>query len=199
MLTSMGDVLRKAYEKGWLTTRDGNVSLRKSTDGKISEYMYISPKGVRKYIIHPEHIIKLNINADERQFDVSTEFEMHRNLLVDATKSRAVLHVHATHIVAALHAGIDLQKLALEFPEISKYTRVGPSVPAVPAGSHELAMLTNVALRDSNGKIAYDIVGQANHGVCAIGTDPWSCYEHIERLNHICEIVLLSGRHNDKS
>jgi ribulose-5-phosphate 4-epimerase/fuculose-1-phosphate aldolase len=39
----------------------------------------------------------------------------------------------------------------------------------------------------------YDIVGQANHGVCAVAMDPWAAYEHIERLDHICEIVLKSG------
>lgn len=36
------------------------------------------------------------------------------------------------------------------------------------------------------------IVGQANHGVCAVAMDPWAAYEHIERLDHICEIVLKS-------
>ena len=45
---------------------------------------------------------------------------------------------------------------------------------------------------DSN-KVIYDIVGQKNHGVCAIGANPWDAYEHIERLEHICEIVLKSG------
>jgi len=29
--------------------------------------------------------------------------------------------------------------------------------------------------------------------VCAIGPNPWDAYEHIERLEHICEIVLRSG------
>ena len=38
-----------------------------------------------------------------------------------------------------------------------------------------------------------DVVGQHNHGVCAVAPDPWSAYEHIERLDHICEIALKSG------
>ena len=42
--------------------------------------------------------------------------------------------------------------------------------------------------------VKYDIVGQAAHGVCAVGANPWDAYEHIERLEHICEIVLRSGR-----
>jgi ribulose-5-phosphate 4-epimerase/fuculose-1-phosphate aldolase len=41
------------------------------------------------------------------------------------------------------------------------------------------------------GILAYDIVGQANHGVCAVGRNVWEAYEHCERLDHICQIVLL--------
>ena len=44
MLTAMGDVMRKAYDKGWITTRDGNVSLKR-TDSSI---LYITPSGWRK-------------------------------------------------------------------------------------------------------------------------------------------------------
>ena len=196
MLTAIGDVMRKAYERGFLTTRDGNISLRKSVDGHLSKYMYITPKGVRKYIIHPEHIVKIDLSKEIDESKASTEIHMHIALQIDATKSRAVVHLHPTHIVAALYAGIDLQKIAKDFPEISRYTRVGPSVEAVPAGSIQLAELTDKAFRDEAGKIVYDIVGQANHGVCAVGTDPWSAYEHIERLDHICEIVLKSGKYN---
>jgi L-fuculose-phosphate aldolase len=43
------------------------------------------------------------------------------------------------------------------------------------------------------GELVADIVGQADHGVCAIGTSPWDAFEHIERLEHICQIVLASG------
>ena len=34
-------------------------------------------------------------------------------------------------IVAAIYAGCDLQAISAEFPEISRYTRVGPTVPAL--------------------------------------------------------------------
>jgi len=104
------------------------------------------------------------------------------------------VHVHATHIIAAIYADFDLQGICTEFPEISRYTRVGPPVPALPALSHELADVTAQCFGlGKDGALAFDIVGQANHGVCAVATNPWSAYEHIERLDHICEIVLKSG------
>ena len=200
MLTAIGDVMRRVYERGWITTRDGNISMRK----RGGRYLYITPSGWRKTIVHPEHVVRLEIVTDQLTGESvpkvsdgqrpSGELWMHWNLQRDSQKTRTVVHVHATHIVAAMYAGVDLQAMSEEFPEISRYTRVGPSVPALPALSRDLADATAdcLGLR-KDGTLEFDIVGQANHGVCAVAMDPWAAYEHIERLDHICEIVLKSG------
>jgi L-fuculose-phosphate aldolase len=160
--------------------------------------LYITPSGVRKTIIHPEHVVKLRF-GDDGQLEVpdganpSGELHMHYLLQREARKTRAVLHAHPTHVVAALYRGFDMQAMASEFPEIFRYTRVGPSVPATPAISRELGQATREAFGGRDGKLDYDIVGQDQHGVCAVARDPWSAYEHIERLDHVCEIVLTSG------
>jgi len=200
MLTAIGDVMRRVYERGWITTRDGNISLRKR-DGR---YLYITPSGWRKTIVHPEHVVRLQIVVDPatgKQMPKvgegqkpSGELWMHWNLQRHAQRTRTVVHVHATHIVAAIYAGVDLQAMSAEFPEISRYTRVGRTVPALPALSRDLADATADCLGLlKDGNVEFDIVGQANHGVCAVATDPWAAYEHVERLDHICEIVLKSG------
>ena len=200
MLTAIGDVMRRVYDRGWVTTRDGNISMRKR-EGK---YLYITPSGWRKTIVHPEHIVRIEIVKDPLTGELipnvregqqpSGELWMHWNLQRDIRKTRTVVHVHATHIVAAMYARINLQAISAEFPEISRYTRVGPTVPALPALSRELADVTADCFGlEKDGSLAFDIVGQANHGVCAVATDPWAAYEHIERLDHICEIVLKSG------
>lgn len=166
--------------------------------------MYITPSGWRKTIIHPEHMIKLDINPDKTLkippgSKPSGELHMHFKLLADAKSTRAIVHAHPTHVIAAMYRGFDLPLICKDFPEIFRYTRVGPSVPAVPATSKELGEKTAEALGlgegDSGkpGSLAFDIVGQATHGVCSVGPDPWSAFEHIERLDHICEIVLKSG------
>lgn len=189
--------MRTVYERGWITTRDGNISLRK----KEGRYLYITPSGRRETIVHPEHLVKLAIVGQPGTPEYlpkvadgqkpSGELWMDWNLQRYASRTRTVVHVHATHVVAALYAGIDLQRIAAEFPEISRYTRVGPTVPAL---SRELADLTGECLGvREDGSLAFDIVRQANHGVCAVARDPWSAYEHIERLDHICEIVLKGG------
>lgn len=196
MLTAMGDVMRRAYEKGWITTRDGNVSLRRA--GKKT--LYITPSGWRKTIIHPEHIIKIKMKRGDLLIPPGTvpsgELEMHHKLqLLNRDKTQAVVHLHPTNIIAACFAGWDMQSLAAEFPEVSRYTRVGPTVPVLPVTSTELAEATYSAMTSPyKGNVVFDIVAQANHGVCAVGPNPWDAYEHIERLEHICEIALRSGK-----
>jgi len=193
MITAIGDVMRECYNRGWITTRDGNCSLRRAGESKI----YITPSGVRKNLIHPEFIECLQI-LDEKVTpsngkNPSEELEMHWQLLKKAPGTRCVLHVHSTHIVAAMYAGWDLKNMALQFPEIYRYTKVGPNVPVLPATSQALADETSKALGLEGGKLQYNVVGQGNHGVCAVGNNPWDAYEHIERLEHICQIVLNSG------
>ena len=60
MLTAIVDVMRRVYERGWITTRDGNISMRKR-EGK---YLYITPSGWRKTIVRPEHVVRLEIVND---------------------------------------------------------------------------------------------------------------------------------------
>jgi len=96
---------------------------------------------------------------------------------------------------SAMHAGIDLCTISEAFPELNRYTKVAPNVGDVPPISEELADECHKNLRlDKDGFIAYDIVGIKGHGVVAIDTSPWRAFEHIERLEHICQIVLASGK-----
>lgn len=194
MLTAMGNVMRTAYERGWITTRDGNISLMRSGNNTL----YITPSGWRKTIIHPEQIIRIKTNGDilklEEGQNPSGELEMHWLLQKNYKRTRAVVHLHPTYTIAAMLRGFNLQHLSTHFPELSRYTRVGKTVPVLPVTSSELAVATEQSFRVSKkGKVCCDIVGQKGHGVCAVAVDPWTAFEHIERLEHICQITLASG------
>jgi len=190
MITAMGDVMREAYKRGWITTRDGNCSLRR----KGTDKLYITPSGVRKVTIIPETIVRIPIFDNKLVLDSlnpSGELEMHW-MLQKEDKTRCVLHLHPTNIVAAMYSGLDLHELAKDFPEVHRYTRVGRNVPTLPAVSPELASSTYFQMTDPSGSLICDVVGQANHGATAVGKHPWDAFEHIERLEHICEIALKS-------
>ncbi len=194
MITAIGDVMRRCYDKGWITTRDGNASVRL----RGANCVYITPSGIRKNTIRVEDIIKMKIVSGGQELQIpegtkpSGELHMHWLLQRSATKTRAVLHVHPTHVIAAMHAGWDLKELCKPFAEIYRYTRVGPNVPEIPAVTEQLGNATYLAMCPTDN-LEFDIVGQVGHGVCAVAGDPWTAYEHVERLDHICEIVLKSG------
>lgn len=179
----MIDVMAASYKRGWISTRDGNISVRKNN------LFYITKSAVDKGHLSLDDILVIDIINNELTLDgvkPSIELEMHWNLLKER-ECGSVLHLHPTHVISAMFAKNNIQQLSLEFPELSRYTRVGQTVPYFDPGSKELAKVTFENIKD------YDIVGQDRHGVCAIADHPWAAYEHVERLDHVCEIVLKSG------
>ena len=194
MLTAMCDVMKEAYRRGWITTRDGNVSVRRGKTKRI----YMTPGGVRKNVINVDMLVRMDI-GDEIKFSSKMnlsptgEWDMHYRILKDATTTKSVVHIHPTNIIAAMHAGWDLHEMVKPFPEVFRYTRVGHNVPMIPPLSQELAEQTRTQLGVENNVQRFDIVGQVSHGVAAVGANPWDAFEHIERVEHIAQIVLASG------
>ena len=215
MLETICDTLVEAYRRNWITSRDGNVSIRHHD----RDHFYITPSGVRKQTLQPDQFKKIQlINSisatppfltkswqEVDYTDISSNlkpsgeiplhFGLQKEMGQHRTEVRVVVHLHPTYCVAAMHAGIDLSTIVNDFPELSRYTRVAPNVGDVAPISQELADRCHENLRlDKDGNIAYDIVGIKGHGVVAIDTSPWRAFEHIERLEHICKIVLSSRR-----
>ncbi len=204
MLETICDVLIEGYRRNWSTSRDSNVSIRHAD----RNHFYITPTGVRKQTLQPDQFKKIQLIGDTWQdmeyTDISAnlrpsgELPLHLGLqrnLGQHKEVRVVVHLHPTYCIAAMHAGIDLSTVSATFPELNRYTKVAPNVGDVAPISQELADQCHYRLElDDRGNIAYDIVGIKGHGVVAIDTSPWRAFEHIERLEHICQIVLASRK-----
>lgn len=198
MLETISEIFQEAYRRNWITARDGNASIR----WHDRDHFYVTPSGIRKQTLQPEMFKKLNLYGDELPYtDISSklkpsgELPMHLQLQRNiSTEVRVVLHLHPTYTVAAMYAGIQLQDLLTEFPELSRYTSVAPNVPMLPPITQALAdaCVKNIGLIPETGDIRYNIVGMDRHGVIAVDTSPWRAFEHIERLEHISKIVLSS-------
>jgi len=215
MLETICEIMEDAYKRNWITSRDGNVSIRHHD----RDHFYITPSGVRKQTLQPDQFKKIGLERtinsghgtgifsynwiDLEYTDISKnlkpsgELPLHFGLQkeIGNHEVRVVIHVHPTYTVAAMRRGIKINELVQEFPELGRYTRVAPMVPAVPPISQTLADLTLLAMEldESTGNLPYDIAGIDRHGVVAIDTSPWRAYEHIERLEHICKMVLASN------
>ena len=217
MLETICDVMLDAYKRNWITSRDGNVSIRHHD----RDHFYITPSGVRKQTLQPDQFKKISIECSIRsgfgsaEFDYSwsdlpytdisanlkpsgelpLHFGLQRAMGQHKDDVRVVVHLHPTYCVAAMHAGIDLSTIVDDFPELSRYTKVAKNVGDVPPISQELADRCHENLwLQKDGTIGFDIVGIKGHGVVAIDTSPWRAFEHIERIEHICQIVLTSNK-----
>ena len=210
MLETICQTLVEAYRRNWITGRDGNVSIRHHD----RDHCYITPSGVRKQTLQPDQFKKIGLidtgsetickilpyTAISSELQPSGELPLHFGLQKmmgqHSSDIRIVMHFHPTCCVAAMHAGIDLGTIVNDFPELSRYTKVAKNVPDVPPISQELADRCHENLElTTDGTISYDIVGIKGHGVVSIDTSPWRAFEHIERLEHVCKIVLASGKY----
>ena len=211
MLETICDTLVEAYRRNWITSRDGNVSIRHHD----RDHFYITPSGVRKQTMQPDQFKKIGIlhqpidrwsHVQLPYTDISSQlrpsgelplhFGLQKMMGQHSNDVRVVVHLHPTYCIAAMHAGIDLSTISNAFPELNRYTKVAHNVGDVAPISQELADQCHHHLElDKDGNIAYDIVGIKGHGVVAIDTSPWRAFEHIERLEHICQIVLASGKY----
>ena len=178
--------------------------------------MYITPSAARKQSLTSEQMLKLLFvedpvdpsrpwkdmpRADDEYqrrtigWKPSGELPMHWLLQNSSnTSNRVVLHLHPTYTVAAMRRGIKLPNLVADFPELSGFTKVGPNVPFIEPRTEDLGKAVHQAFSPSvDGTLSCDIVGVVGHGVVAVDIDPWRAFEHCERLEHICQIVLASG------
>ena len=55
MLETICEVILDAYRRNWITSRDGNVSIRHHD----RDHFYITPSGVRKQTLQPDQFKKI--------------------------------------------------------------------------------------------------------------------------------------------
>lgn len=160
-----------------------------------------------RWLAKDQGMLKQSLN---RGLKPTGELPMHWYLQHDLSlteHSRVVLHLHPTHVIAAtryllsqaelkLHPDSKphvIQNLANDFPEIFRYTRVGKVVEYVEPISQALAdAVKDAMLVGDTPELSCDVIAMDRHGAVSVGNDPWEAFEHIERLNHVCEIFLLS-------
>ena len=196
MINDIINILKEAYKKNWITPRDGNISYKSSGSNKF----FITPSGLRKQELKESDFIEVEISdtgwKQLNNFDKkpSGEIELHYEILKSFKKDICVIHLHPTYTISAMYAGLNLSTLAKSFPELSRYTQVANNTENVPPLSKDLAFQCKSKLQFNSDRHEYtnDIVGIPNHGIVSIGSDGYDALEHVERVEHIANIVLLS-------
>jgi len=198
MIKDIIAVLKEAYKRNWITPRDGNISFKNSG----SNNFFITPSGLRKQNLNESDFIELEIinngwnQINNLNLKPSGEIQLHYELLKSVNLDFCVIHLHPTYTISAMYSGIDLSTLSEDFPELSRYTKIAKNTEIVPPLSKNLAFQckANLAYDNNINEFRNNIVGIPNHGIVSIGADVYEAFEHVERLEHIASIVLLSKK-----
>lgn len=183
------------YEKGYITTRDGNACVRHE-----GNYL-VTATGVAKHELDQDSYVLVDESGEilEAPYNQKPSIETMAHILaLNNTGKAASVHVHSPDTVALIELYVRsvlgpksvINTFNTKWPELFRYTVVGELVPFHKPGSDILHLAIETSFRNMmNGK-RVDIIIMERHGVLAVGDNLEQCREHILRLEHISSILL---------
>lgn len=174
-------VCRLVYEKGWVASNDGNVSIRLD-DGRLM----CTPTAVSKGFVKAEDLIVCDLagNKVEGQRERTSEIAMHMTIYRLRPDVRSVVHAHPPVATGFATAGRALDKALL--PEV--IIQLG----AVPLASYGLPGTPAL----SEGMLPfipkYDALLLENHGCTCYGRDVWEAFFRMEIVEHFARITFVA-------
>lgn len=177
-ICSVGKLL---YDRGYVASNDGNISVRLDADEIL-----ITPSGVSKGRMTPGMLVRCSLKdgkpvpADTSGRFPSSEIKMHLAVYRERPDIGAVVHAHpvnATAFAICRHALAEayLPELVLNFGQI----------PVT-----DFAMLSTDEVPRSIMPFVHDYDGMllANHGALAYATDLWAAFDLMETIEHSAKI-----------
>ena len=176
---------RIAYERGLLSSSDGNISVR-LPDGNV----LITPSGIGKGRMMPEDLLVVSMSGElvkpaaDPALKVTSEQPMHLEVLQRRPEIRAVLHAHPPYAVTLTVAGRAIRcdvlpeaAIALGEVPISDF-----AVPSSPDNAR--------AIRDLIGE--HDVLMLRNHGSLTVGRHLEEALLQLERLEAVSYVQILA-------
>ena len=175
------EVGRRLWERGYVASNDGNISVRLDDQRLIT-----TPKSVSKGFMTPDMMVITDLDgkkiAGER--DPSSELKMHLEVYRNRPDVRAVVHAHPPTATGFAVAGI-----ALDRPVLAEVITTLGSIPiaeyATPS-TEELPAAVRKYVKAHDGLLL------ANHGALAMAADVLSAYYRMETIEHFAKISLVA-------
>lgn len=175
------EVCKRMYQKGYVASNDGNVSIR-IADNEI----LATPTGMSKNDISPDQIIKVNMkgNLIEGYLKPSSELKLHIRAYEARPDVKAVVHAHPPISTGFAVAGIALDQMAI--PEVIATLGTVPLAPYATPSTDQLAHSIDEFITKCNAILL------SNHGVVTVGSDVHSAYYTMERVEHSAYIIWVA-------
>lgn len=175
------EVGRRIWQRGYVASNDGNISVRMGED----EFL-CTPTGVSKGFMTPEMLILVNGRGEVLRGDLkpSSEIKMHLEVYRERPDIRSVVHAHPPVSTAFAVVGEALNKAVL--PEVIIILGGIPLVPYGTPSTAEIPQALAPFLRD------YEAFLLENHGALTLGSDVYNAYYKMETMEHFATISLAA-------
>lgn len=172
---------RMMFDKGWIASNDGNITIRVGEDRLLA-----TPTGISKGLMRPEDLIVCDMAGAKLcgERECTTELAMHLTIYRMRPDVKSVVHAHPPVSTGFAAAGRALN-LAL-LPEV--VICLG-SVPLADYGLPGTPALTEGMLPYIP---KYDALLMANHGAVTYGDDVFQAYHRMETVEHFARITLVA-------
>jgi L-fuculose-phosphate aldolase len=175
------EIGRLVYQKGWVASNDGNISIRLDRD-----HILATPTGVSKGMMHVDDLIICDMegNKVEGKRERTSEILMHTTVYSMRPDIHAVVHTHPPVATGFAVAGRALNLAML--PEVV----VG--LGCVPLAEYGLPGTT--ALSDTLRPFipTYDALMMSNHGVVCYAEEVYRAFFKMETVEHFARIALVA-------
>ena len=175
------DIGKLVFQKGWVASNDGNISVRLD-----QRRILCTPTGISKGMMQPDDLIICDYEGTklEGNRECTSEIAMHLTIYKMRPDVHGVVHAHPPVATGFAVAGRALNLAIL--PEV--VICLG-SVPLADYGLPGTAALTDGMLPYIP---KYDAILMANHGAVAYGADLQQGYFRMETVEHYARITLVA-------
>ena len=180
---------RRLYERGFVASNDGNMSVLVSAGT-----LWTTPTGVSKGFMTEDMLVKTDLAGTvlEGTRKPSSELKMHLRVYQENPDLRAAVHAHPPAATSFAIAGLPLDRPIL--PEAIVQLGTVPVAPYAEPGTQAVPDSIAPFCRDYGGVLL------ANHGALTWGYDLTQAYYRMETLEYYAQVtinsVFLLGRAN---
>ena len=182
------EVGRRLWERGYVASNDGNISVRLDDNRLIT-----TPKNVSKGFMTPDMMVITDLDGKKisGERDPSSELKMHLEVYRNRPDARAVVHAHPPTATGFAVAGIALDRAVL--------AEVITTLGSIPIAEYATPSTEELPAAVRKYVKAHDGLLLANHGALALAGDVMSAYYRMETIEHFAKISLVArtlGREN---
>lgn len=183
--TQICEIGKRIYEKGFVASNDGNISVRIDDDTFL-----VTPTGVSKGFMTPEMLIKVDGegNLIEGERKPTSEIKMHLRVYKERPEIQSVVHVHPPYATAFAIAGIPLNQATM--PESIVTLGTIPIAEYGTPSTEEIADSISPYINNHNGVLL------ENHGALTWGENLDQAYFLMESLEFCAKVNWIARQMN---